>query len=424
MEVRLMPLDREEARVTSPGLQLNDFVETFCREQREAARKALQAHLQSQIEAFEVTFTGAKQKRTKRFQTPVGTIQLVRRVYLENGHYVCKADAHLGLPADGWFRQVEKLASALGVTVEFAHACTLLHEVTGIALSDHGLANRVETLGHLFKEQVETEPAQEVYPLDSALFQRVCRKGLNRPTVYVGADGIHVPLNRGQGTKEAKVGVVFWEADHVKVSAQRKEVRRREYVGTLGSRQDFADQLFKRFAAVVKQTPCQVVVLGDGAKWIWEMAEMHYPKALQILDFYHVSEYVWNVARELYPDEPKRQQKWVNGPLKRLKASRWQDVVESLRVLKGSQALAEAVKSLKRYLENNAERIDYKRYLALGLMIGSGVVESSNRRVVTQRLKQSGMHWSVQGAEGVIALRACYLSSSNQWCQFWNARAA
>lgn len=154
------------------------------------------------------------------------------------------------------------------------------------------------------------------------------------------------------------------------------------------------------------------------------MADMHYPKALQILDFYHVSEYVWDVVRERHPEDLQRQRKWVQCQVKRLKASRWQDVVESLRFLKGSHALAEAVKVLKRYLENNAERIDYKRYLDLGLMIGSGVVESSNRRVVTQRLKQSGMHWSVQGAEAVIALRACYLSSSNQWWQFWNARAA
>lgn len=419
-----MPLDREDARVASPGLQLNGFVETFCRDQRESARQALQAHLQSQIEAFEATFKGAKQKRAKRFQTPVGTIQLVRRVYLENGHYVCKVDALLGLPAEGWFRQVEKLASALGVTVEFAHACTLLNEITGIELSDHGLANRVEALGHLFKEQAQAEPAQEVYPLDSALFQRVGPSHVLRPTVYVGADGIHVPLNRGQGTKEAKVGVVFWEADHVKVSAKRKEIRRREYVGTLENWRTFAEDLFQRFALVVKQTPCQVVVLGDGAKWIWEMADEFYPKALQILDFYHVSEYIWDVARELHPEDTKQQKMWVTPQLKRLKASRWQDVVESLRFLTGSKALTVAVRNLKRYLENNAERIDYKRYLALGLMIGSGVVESSNRRVVTQRLKQSGMHWSVQGAEAVIALRACYLSASTQWCQFWNARAA
>ena len=72
------------------------------------------------------------------------------------------------------------------------------------------------------------------------------------------------------------------------------------------------------------------------------------------------------------------------------------------------------------YLTNNQSRIDYQSYLQAGLMIGSGVVESSNRRVVTQRLKQAGLHWSLKGAEGVMALRAAYLSNSNRWSSFWS----
>lgn len=233
-----------------------------------------------------------------------------------------------------------------------------------------------------------------------------------------------MPVNRAQGCKEAKVGGGFWEADHFKVSPKRKEVRPKESVGTLESRDVFCALVFKRFCEGVKQTPCLVVVLGDGARWIWEMAEEYYPGALQILDFYHVSEYVWEVARELFPHNLKRPRKWVKLQLKRLKASRWQEVVESLRFVTGGDALNQTVKNLRSYLQNNASRLDYKRYLDLGFMIGSGVVESSNRRGVTQRLKQAGMHWSVYGANAVIALRACYLSSSNRWRQVWERRAA
>lgn len=74
-------------------------------------------------------------------------------------------------------------------------------------------------------------------------------------------------------------------------------------------------------------------------------------------------------------------------------------------------------------LTNNQSRIDYRSYLKAGLMIGSGVVESSNRRVVTQRLKQAGMHWSFCGAEGVMALRAAYLSNSTRWSSFWSSKS-
>ena len=104
-----------------------------------------------------------------------------------------------------------------------------------------------------------------------------------------------------------------------------------------------------------------------------------------------------------------------------LKKSQWQTVIQNSHNLKSNKKnLIEAITDLERYLTNNKSRIDYQSYLKAGLMIGSGVVESSNRRVVTQRLKQAGMHWSKRGAEGVMALRAAYLSNSNRWTSFWS----
>ena len=164
-----MPLDREALSVTSPCQELNAFVETFCRHEREATRQRLATELQARIDAVEARWTGARQKRSKPFHTPVGTIVLIRRLYPENGHDVCKVDALLGLPDASWFAAPEKLACALGVTVEFAHACELLAETTGIELSDHGLANRGEVLGQHVHEQAVAEPAAEVYAVETAL---------------------------------------------------------------------------------------------------------------------------------------------------------------------------------------------------------------------------------------------------------------
>ncbi len=86
--------------------------------------------------------------------------------------------------------------------------------------------------------------------------------------------------------------------------------------------------------------------------------------------------------------------------------------------------MKEAVKALKSYLKNNSNRIDYKTYLEKGLMIGYGVIESSNKKVVGQRLKQAGMFWSKLGANSVMTLRACYLSSSKNWKNFWKQQIA
>ena len=419
-----MPLDLEIAAESSPGTQLNLWMEEYCRQKREEARQELEALLQSKIESIESQFKGPKQKRTKHFQTPFGTIKLVRRAYLEKGHYTCKVDALLGLPAKGWFSSAEKLACALGVSLEFAHAARILEETTGIEISDHGLANRVEQIGEGLHEELKLTPPEDVYPLDSALHNTVRGQQQGRLRCYVGMDGIMVPLNQGQGYKEAKVGVVFWQHSHLAVSKKRREVRSKKYCATLESREVFSELLFKCFASTVKEHPCEVVVLGDGARWIWDMASEYYPQAIQTLDFHHVSEYVWEVARELHQDALESQQEWVQTQLQRLKDSRWKDVIEALRFLRGSPALKVAVDKLKRYLQNNSERIDYKRYLEMGLMIGSGVVESSNRRVVTQRLKQAGMHWSQRGANAVMSLRAAYLSDSDSFEEVFKRRTA
>ena len=155
------------------------------------------------------------------------------------------------------------------------------------------------------------------------------------------------------------------------------------------------------------------------------MAKRYYPDAVQILDFYHVSEYVWNVAKAAWPEKKTSQKRWVRVQLKKLKESRWKEVIEKLKKFSSpSGALQEAIESLERYLVNNEERIDYKYYLDQGYMIGSGVIESSNKRVVTHRLKGSGMRWSVQGANSIMLLRTLYLSDSDQWNDFWKSRAA
>jgi hypothetical protein len=200
----------------------------------------------------------------------------------------------------------------------------------------------------------------------------------------------------------------------------RGKIRQREYVATLKSRKAFRERVQTLYQQIVKEKNPQIVVIGDGAHWIWEMAEEQFPNSLEILDFYHLSEYVWKVAKASFPNQEENQKNWVKIQLELLKESQWKTVIKNSYELKiRSKKFREALEDLEGYLNNNSTRIDYKFYLKQGLMIGSGVVESSNRRVVTQRLKQAGMHWSSEGAEGVMALRAAYLSHSNRWQNFW-----
>ena len=231
------------------------------------------------------------------------------------------------------------------------------------------------------------------------------------------------PLNQKQGYKEAKVGVIFWSKDHQKIKGQRGKIRRREYVATLKSRNEFRNRVSLLYHQIATQKPTNTVVIGDGAHWIWEMAQEQFPGSIEILDFFHLSEYVWSVAKAAYPKDEQQQKDWVKVQQQLFKKSQWRVVIKNAQSLNRKKPdLIKAITDLERYLTNNKSRIDYQSYLKAGLMIGSGVVESSNRRVVTQRLKQAGMHWSKTGAEGVMALRAAYLSNSNRWSSFWHQK--
>lgn len=120
------------------------------------------------------------------------------------------------------------------------------------------------------------------------------------------------------------------------------------------------------------------------------MAQEQFPGSIEILDFFHLSEYVWKVAKAAYPNQEQKQKDWVSIQQNLLKQSQWKTVIQNSYGLKRNKKdLIEAITDLERYLTNNKSRINYQAYLKAGLMIGSGVVESSNRRVVTSSIKTS-----------------------------------
>jgi hypothetical protein len=285
------------------------------------------------------------------------------------------------------------------------------------------LAISVEATGNklqVAQENSAVKPSR--IPDEDSLAPRIQKK----ERLYVGVDGVMTPLNQKQGYKEAKVGVIFWEKDYENFCQKRGVIRQREYLATLKSREEFIKGVSQLYQLIVGEQTPQTIVIGDGAHWIWEMAQEQFPGAVEILDFFHLSEYVWAVAKEAYPKHKQEavQKDWVKQQQQLLKKSSWKQVLKNCTKFRSKRKdLQSAITSLERYLTNNQTRIDYQGYLKNGLMIGSGVVESSNRRVVTQRLKQAGMHWSIAGAEGVMALRATYLSSSNRWSTIWSSRS-
>ena len=147
----------------------------------------------------------------------------------------------------------------------------------------------------------------------------------------------------------------------------------------------------------------EVVAIGDGAHWIWKLVEEHFPEAIQIVDWYHASEYIWKVAHAVYGEGSDLARQWAKDRLDELWAGQ---VDEVLRHCQEHASAGEAVQQAITYYTNNKDRMRYPEYRAKGLQIGSGTVESGCKHVIGARLKGAGMIWNVEGARAVAKVRA------------------
>ena len=164
--------------------------------------------------------------------------------------------------------------------------------------------------------------------------------------------------------------------------------------------------------------------MGDGAEWIWNLAELYFPGAVQVVDLYHARQHLWELARKLYPNDTWEQKVWIKTHQRRLlDKGKIEKLVVSLRSIPSTHPeVSEKLRIEADYFERNAERMRYPRFRHQHLFIGSGVIEAGCKTVIGSRLKQSGMFWTVRGANAIIALRCCHLNGRFE--DYWEARRA
>jgi len=163
-------------------------------------------------------------------------------------------------------------------------------------------------------------------------------------------------------------------------------------------------------------------VLGDGAEWIWNQADLHFSDAMQIIDLYHARQHLWSLGAKLYPNDSPAHKRWVMVRKDKLDQGKIERLVASLRSQAAAHPeLAEDIRTEANYFEANKERMRYPKFRKQGLFVGSGVIEAGCKTVLG-RLKQSGMFWTVRGANDIIALRCCQLSGRFE--DYWEARRA
>ena len=218
------------------------------------------------------------------------------------------------------------------------------------------------------------------------------------------------PVEEGQ-FRDVKTAVLLRPDERVESSPGRRSVVRRFLVTCLGD----ADEIFRRLYGQIRELGwvgphTVVVIVGDGAEWIWNRATM-FVNRCEILDYWHALEHAWDFARLRYGQGSVQADRWVREIGEDLRAGKVEGVIQRLKRLRPqAPEVREALQALIRYYSEHAERMRYDEYLRLGYGIGSGAVESAHKQVVHARFRQAGMRWSEAGARRLLALRLLLLN--------------
>ena len=344
--------------------------------------------------------------RAKGVQTVVGWITVRRAYYAcrRCGHGHCPLDAALGLARDGLSPGVRRLACRLGALLPFAEATDTLAEAARVRLS----ASTVRTVTEAVGARREAELAAE----RAVAWAAGLPLAADAPgRLYVAMDGIRILGADGAG-REVKVGVVV-PAPGPAPGAPRA---RASYVAGLEPALPFGQRLALEAHRRGLERAGLVAVLGDGAAWIWALAAEHFPGAVQIVDWFHASERVWDLGRALSGAETPETAAWVEQQLARLAQGQAAVLATEWAVLPCRGEAAAVRDEQVTYFANQAPRMAYDRYRAQGWDIGSGMVESACKRVIAARQKGPGMRWSEAGAHTVAAVRVLLLN--DQWDEY------
>jgi len=314
----------------------------------------------------------------------------------------------LAVDAEGFTRGLQELSLLAGVMEPYERASVdLLRRFAAVAVSAEKIHTLVRDDGARAHTYVGTSP-------DAA-----ARAPAAGP-VYVELDGGMILVD--QRWQEVKLGCVFREEDRTE-TGKRGALTARQVVAVRGTPDDLGAVLWPTIARAGGADRL-AVVLGDGAPWIWRLAEVVCPHRVEILDWYHVDEHISAAARVLYGEGTPRADAWRQQQLDRLWTDGVDQVLEGLRFLGAHQRSAtkrDMVTALERYLTTNRDRVRYQTFREAGYHIGSGAVESAVHHVVQHRMKRPGMRWRGPGADAMLALRSVY-RSLDAWDRFWAAR--
>lgn len=299
----------------------------------------------------------------------------------------------------------QELMCFFGQAVVFEKASELINK---LAWTDF-YGKQVERVCHYIGGEID---AHTIESIDQGVLRVVSKEEANSLN-YVMVDGGMYPM-RGkiEPWKEVKIGRIIPDIEILPLTVDRNFIDTSTYVAHLGCAEEFTERVELEIEGLVN-----LVFICDGAVWIWNWIESLYPNSVQILDFFHAKEHLCEFAKMLFTSESERSA-WIEEQCKTWLEGDSEDVIARIKKLDSNiVATMKAKELLVNYYTTNLKRMRYKCFLEKKLFIGSGAIESAHK-VFQERFKLSGQHWSPEGLQSTLQLKA--LEKSRKWVKVIN----
>jgi hypothetical protein len=394
---------------------------------REVGGQALGKYLEQQDEQMreQEVLCGCGEVMTYQCKRSATIVSVFGRVRYRRGYHLCEhcharqsaLDRRMGIEAGQVTAGLAELLALAGVEVAFEEGTHWLERFLLFRVSDNTLRKETERFGEL--QQAEEAAWQQKSHEISWLQARQRTVGRQTGRLYGSLDGVMAPL---QGEWRELKNIAWYRVEKVRSYQKRRRHARRvgeqndlqaqdiTYHCDFKTGEDFGDLFWATACQRQADLYAELVFVCDGASWIWKLIERHFPHAVQIVDWYHASEYLPPIAEAAFDLGSPQYHAWLENARTLL----WEGQIDKL-IFACQQLSSQAATSVHKaitYFTHNQHRMDYARFRQLGYFIGSGTVESAGKQIAGLRLKRAGARWTEQGALTTAKARAAWLSGT------------
>lgn len=342
----------------------------------------------------------------KTYFSCLGEIKL-KRSYYQNSNTGCfPIEEEYQWLKDEFLPDIKEISCYASMLEPYDMASKMLEKIGCIKISPSSLQKITKTIGTMLVEKEDEIQKKNIF------YEKPIK---DIDLLVISYDGTCIKTK--EDWKEVKTGAVY---EIKKDKKNEIHAINKSYISRIENCKDFGKRIYEESRRRHLGYAKQIVTIGDGAKWIWEISNNYYPKSIEIVDWYHATEHLWEIIEFIFGSrgsengikfEEKCENLLYNGLIFLLEKTITDKMIE-LKIKQNTERYKSIIRGIN-YFKNNEQRMKYSDYEDKGLPIGSGVIEGACKHLVQLRMKRTGMKWSILGAHCILQLRCLF--NSDRW---------